>query len=65
MFPSPRDIPPDPGIKPSSPALAGRFFTSEPPGKYQSEAQDAIGAHKRYNLSEFRHQERDPRRILN
>ena len=24
---------PDPGIKPSSPALAGGFFTTEPPGK--------------------------------
>ena len=31
-FPSPGD-PPDPGIKPASPALAGRFFTSEPLGK--------------------------------
>ena len=33
-FPSPGDLP-DPGIKPASPALAGRFFTSEPPGKPQ------------------------------
>ena len=31
-FPSPRDFP-DPEIKPASPALAGRFFTTEPPGK--------------------------------
>ena len=31
-FPSPRDTP-DPGIEPRSPALAGGFFTSEPPGK--------------------------------
>ena len=31
-FPSPRDLP-DPGIKPVSPALAGGFFTIEPPGK--------------------------------
>ena len=31
-FPSPGDLP-DPGIKPKSPALAGRFFTTEPPGK--------------------------------
>ena len=31
-FPSPGDLP-DPGIKPESPALAGRFFTSEPSGK--------------------------------
>ena len=31
-FPSPGDIP-DPGIKPMSPALAGGFFATEPPGK--------------------------------
>ena len=31
-FPSPGDLP-DPGIKPLSPALARRVFTSEPPGK--------------------------------
>ena len=34
-FPPPRD-PPDPGIEPMSPApppWAGRFFTTEPPGK--------------------------------
>ena len=30
-FPSPGDLP-DPGIKPPSPALAGRFFTTEPRG---------------------------------
>ena len=29
-FPSPED---DPGIEPTSPALAGGFFTTEPPGK--------------------------------
>ena len=36
-FPSPRDLP-NPGIEPMSPvslALAGRFFTTEPPGKPQ------------------------------
>jgi len=33
-FPSPGDYP-DPGIDLASLALAGRFFTSEPPGKYQ------------------------------
>ena len=27
---------PNPGIKPESPALAGRLFTPEPPGKIQS-----------------------------
>ena len=31
-FPSLEDIP-DPGIKPASPALAGKFFTTEPPEK--------------------------------
>ena len=31
-FSPPGDFP-DPGIKPMSPALAGRFFTAEPPGK--------------------------------
>ena len=31
-FPPPWGLP-DPGIEPTSPALAGRFFTTEPPGK--------------------------------
>ena len=31
-FPSPGELP-DPGFKPKSPALAGGFFTTEPPGK--------------------------------
>jgi len=31
-FPSSGDLP-RPGIKPVSPALAGRFFTTEPPEK--------------------------------
>ena len=31
-FPSPEDLS-DPGIKPASPALAGRFFTLVPPRK--------------------------------
>ena len=34
-FPPPGDLP-DPGIKPTSltsPSLAGRFFTTQPPGK--------------------------------
>ena len=34
-FPSPGDLP-DPGIKPGSLALAGRFFTTEPSGKLDS-----------------------------
>ena len=32
LFPSPGDLP-NPGIKPMSPALAGRFFTTETPEK--------------------------------
>ena len=32
LFPSPEDFP-NPGIEPMSPALAGGFFTTEPPGK--------------------------------
>ena len=31
-FPTPGDLP-NPGIEPASPALAGRFFTAEPPAK--------------------------------
>ena len=31
-FPSPGDLP-DPGIEPTSPALAGGFLTTVPPGK--------------------------------
>ena len=31
-FPPRRDLP-DPGIKPTSPALSGRYFTNEPPEK--------------------------------
>ena len=31
-FPSPGDLP-DPGMEPASPALAGGFFTTAPPGK--------------------------------
>ena len=31
LFPFPGDLP-NPGIKPTSPVVAGRFFTTEPPG---------------------------------
>ena len=31
-FPPPGDLP-NPGIEPASPAMAGRFITTEPPGK--------------------------------
>ena len=41
-FPPPRDLP-DPGIKPESPALAGGFLTTEPPGKPPSKF---LGRHK-------------------
>ena len=34
-FPPPRDLL-DPGIKPAPPALASRFFTTEPPGMFQN-----------------------------
>ena len=33
-LPTPEDLP-NPGIEPVTPALAGRFFTSETPGKPQ------------------------------
>ena len=45
-FPSPGNLP-DPGIEPSSPALAGRFFTTEPPGKAQD---NWIATCKRMNV---------------
>ena len=32
LFPPPGNLP-DPGIEPRSPESAGKFFTSEPPGK--------------------------------
>ena len=35
-FPSLGDLP-DPGMEPASPALAGRFFTTEPPGNPQAQ----------------------------
>ena len=34
LFPSPGDLP-NPGIEPTSPALAGGFFTTEPPREAQ------------------------------
>ena len=36
-IPPPGDLP-NPGIEPKSPALAGRFFTTEPPGKPSKKA---------------------------
>ena len=40
-FPSPGELP-HPGIKPTFPALAGGFFTTEPPGKPHLEMSGAI-----------------------
>ena len=37
-FPSPGDLP-DPGIEPTSPALAGGFLTTELPGYYNDESE--------------------------
>ena len=41
--PPPGDLP-NPGIKPESPTLAGRFFTAEPPGKPIPMANSALGS---------------------
>jgi len=50
-FPSPGDLP-DPGIKPMSLALAGRFFMTESPGKRPKErGQDKTAYEK--NFGEF------------
>ena len=46
-FPSPRDLP-NPGIEPAflvSPALAGRFFTTVPPGKWPKTATSNSSSH--------------------
>ena len=40
-FPSPGDLP-DPGIEPGPPALASRFFTTEPPGRLHEGSLDMI-----------------------
>ena len=40
-FPSPGDLL-GPGIKPASPALAGRFFTTEPPRKPRKENRENL-----------------------
>ena len=43
QFPSPRDLP-DPEIKPASPAFSGRFFTTEPPGKLNTQRQKELNS---------------------
>ena len=40
-FPPPGVLP-EPGIEPTSPALAGRFFTPKPPGKPQGKLHQYI-----------------------
>ena len=40
-FPSPEDLS-DPGIEPTSPALAGGFFTIEPPGSPNMNLEDIM-----------------------
>ena len=42
-FPFLGDLP-DPGIKPARPALAGRFFPTEPPGNLNRSLPDLKGA---------------------
>jgi len=49
-FLSPGNLP-DPGIEPMSPALAGRFFTTEPPGKPKEATQMANKHMKRHLTS--------------
>ena len=48
-FPSLGDLP-DQGIKPASPTLAGRFFTTEPAGKPQVMALCPFGRTPYYDL---------------
>ena len=43
-FSPPEDLP-DPGIEPGSPALAGGFFTTEPPEKTSSNQQVQLKIH--------------------
>ena len=40
-FPSPGDLP-QPGTKPVFPALAGKFFTTEPAGKLRRDLRDIV-----------------------
>ena len=47
-FPSPRDLP-DPELEPMSPALAGGFFTTEPPGKPRT----SVGIFKNKHHDQF------------
>ena len=54
-FPIPGDLP-DPGIElvsPASPALAGRFFTTEPPGKPESSKKSILKINSREISSSY------------
>ena len=42
-FPSPGDLP-HPGIEPEHPALAGRIFTTEPPGKLKQSQINSVSS---------------------
>jgi len=55
-FPSPQDLP-NPGIEPMSPALAGEFFTTEPPGKPSSNAYFLSKHYDPSGLSHLLHEE--------
>ena len=46
-FPSPGDLP-NPGMEPASPALAGRFFTTEPQWSNINSSRDKVNVLKRY-----------------
>ena len=50
-FPSPGDLP-KPGVEPAFPAMAGRFFTTEPPGKPHSCLQRVKTSHEGVRLRE-------------
>ena len=43
--------PPRPGLEPVSPALAGRFSTTAPPGKPRKSIFTCCGNYKKYNIS--------------
>ena len=51
-FPFPGDLP-DPRIEPASPVLAGRFFTTEPPGKQKKKKKKKKFTFLKYRLSQL------------
>ena len=57
-FPSPGDLH-DPGIKPTSPALTGRFFTTESPGKPMKDFRKSLFQIKKKNEWEEEEQEEE------